>query len=101
MSNSTLQEELNKIFIFSAKHVGQWDERMTKNLRKGKISNLYLNLPSLTEALESYILKREKLARVDELSYVVTEMTKSDSDYISLRYFERRLAELEVEEETK
>lgn len=45
---------LDDAIIYSAKHVGLWDEKMSDDVRKGKITKLYLDLPSLREALANY-----------------------------------------------
>lgn len=43
------QPDLDEALIFSAMHVGVWDEDMTKNFKKRR--TLYIDIPSAKEAI--------------------------------------------------
>ncbi len=79
--------KVEEAIIFSAKHVGLWDEDMSKRLIEGKITNLYLNVPALTERFLA-LLKEE---RAKELARIAPNLRNS----LDLpAYLEKRIKEL-------
>ena len=58
--------DLDEAIIFSAKHVGHWDEQLSDKVRSSEQMKLYLDIPALKQALTRWGLEQ----RIDELKKV-------------------------------
>lgn len=85
--------------VFSAKHVGLWDESLSKAVRTGKTTKLYLDLPSLKKALTSLLKAEYDKGAIAELERVKENMKDAEPPRhyraeLALNYIGHRLKEL-------
>jgi Ni/Co efflux regulator RcnB len=90
----SILEGIRKAIIFSAKHVGHWDDNLTERVMKGESPRMVVDLASLEEALSDLIREAiedfEKWGNGGELP-VDVQTGKTNIDY----YFEEKLKEPE------
>lgn len=50
-----LRRSILESIIFSAKHLGAFNEQMAEKVRKGQTRNLYIDVPSLVDDIERFV----------------------------------------------